>query len=122
MIIYLSIGLETLNIIKLPEWMFISIIIYGDTIKKLILYQKKAKEPDDESKKIISVGVIGIVISCTFLVLSITLKHVEALKHVEEFKISGYYYVLQMAVFIISIVFSAVCHIYTEYGASKSDH
>lgn len=80
-IVFLALGIERTKLIELPEWMFVSIILFGESTFKSIVYYKDLMLSAEQAGKNISgfsakmnreiaVGVIGIVVSSVFLALT----------------------------------------------------
>lgn len=78
-IVFLALGVDRTKLIELPEWMFVSIILFGESTLKSIAYYKdlmlSAKDASSnlsgyslKMNRELSVGIVGIVVSCPFSV------------------------------------------------------
>jgi hypothetical protein len=104
------------DIFKLPEWMFIAIILYGDALSKNInLYNKIDKEQKEEcllkyqgftteSQFAVSIAMLGITISSVLLTFAIIAKY-------KEFELPSIFYSIEQGVFLFAIFVSAMCEL-----------
>lgn len=100
-LMFIFLDVQFIQVIKLPEWMFISIILYADSLKKIIHYEKNNdKDFEESSTKFISFAIIGVTISSVLLALSIVDKY-------KEFELPIIYYYFELFVFAIAIILSA---------------
>ena len=99
LLLYLSFKNSIYDFSRLPEWMFITIVLYGDTIRKLILLYLKFKNPELRIGRTVAQAVIAIVISSTFLVIILIAQQ-------EKLEISPFIYWGQFVIFIHSVWFS----------------
>ena len=91
-IVLAALGVGMSKLIELPEWMFVSVILFGHTTRKSIAYYKDCIPSHLEANKETSVfklkmdrevskGIFGIVISAVFLILTMVAENKnEALK------------------------------------------
>lgn len=121
-IIYLILKEPMSELLKLPEWMFIAIVLYGDALSKNInLYNKLDKNEEKESYSgywdtifegfyiesqfAVSLAILGITISSVLLTLAIIAKY-------KELDISSIFYFIENIVFLFAIVYSAICELF----------
>lgn len=101
-IVFLSLNIQISQLIGLPEWMFISIIFYGNTLKKTIIYLKIHDwHFETNSIAMISCTILGISISSVLLAFSIIAKY-------KELDLSSFYYPLQLGIFLFALISSVV--------------
>jgi hypothetical protein len=100
LLVFVGLGINPQELFKLPEWMFISVILYGDISRKQIAYYQVFKGFDLRIIRTISVTVFGIVISSTFLIFSVIAQYNSS------FHLSGLYYISQIVWFIITLAYS----------------
>jgi hypothetical protein len=122
-IIYIILNEPMGELLKLPEWMFIAIILYGDTLSKtLIFYNKLDKEAlekrasplsfwealfggfDIESPFLVSFAILGITISSVLLTFAIIAKY-------KELNLPIAFYLIENCVFFVALVFSLLCEL-----------
>lgn len=99
LILYFSFRNSIYDFSRLPEWMFITIILYGDTIRKLILLYLKFKNPELRISRTVAQAVIAIVLASTFLIILLVSQQ-------EHLEISPIIYWGQFVIFFHSIWFS----------------
>jgi hypothetical protein len=102
LIVFSSVNLEKADIFKLPEWMFVSIILFGESLRKSLIYYKDAKGFHIQVLHELSITILGIVISSVFLIFSI-ISHYN-----ESFPLSPSYYGFQMTIFGFSVFYSFI--------------
>jgi hypothetical protein len=112
---YMSLQKPAEEIIKLPEWMFISIILYGDTLRRLILFYRKYKGFELKVQRDYAGGVVGITISAILLNSAIT----ASLSKNSELPSS--FYVLQTAVFALAMINSAYTRVWLAIKQGEGD-
>lgn len=116
--VFVALGIEKTKLIELPEWMFVSIILFGEsTLKSIVYYKDRLLSAAEAKREIsgfslkmtreISVGIIGIVISCVFLALSMV-----AFYKPDCLSLSTWFYRLQMLCFLIALGRSFVNRVY----------
>ena len=111
-ILFISTGGQIYNLYKLPEWMFITIILYGDTIRKLILLYVKFDNFELRINRTIAQAIIAIVLTSTFLVIQL----ISQQKNIE---LASYFFYGQFIIFLHAIWFSLSTSV--RYGLVNND-
>jgi len=111
----LALGIDRTKLIELPEWMFVSIILFGDSTLRSIAYYKdlmlNAKDAHGnpgyslKMNRELSVGIIGIVVSCVFLALIMVANR-------NALSLSRSFYWLQILIFAFALARSFVNRMY----------
>jgi len=99
LILYFSFRNSIYDFSRLPEWMFITIVLYGDTIRKLIFLYLKFKNPELRIGRTVAQAVIAIVLTSTFLIILL-------ISQQEHLEINPFIYWGQFVIFFHSIWFS----------------
>jgi hypothetical protein len=113
LIVFAALNIEQTKLIELPEWMFVSIILHGEIMRKYILFYSNYKGFHLKAIRQISLGILGIVTSSVFLVFSMVAHYREA------FTLPPFYYRLQMLLFFFSIANSLFASIWI--GLTKGE-
>jgi len=75
LIAFISLDRPASELAQLPEWMFISIILYGEVLKRLVIFYRRFRGFDLKFIRVISMGIIGITISSILLCFSLIAEH-----------------------------------------------
>ncbi|BDU35749.1 hypothetical protein [Vibrio nigripulchritudo] len=94
------------DIYKIPEWMFISVVVFGDLTKKKLNFYKRFEGYDVKMVRTLAIGVLGMVVSSIMLGYSLIAMRTPNLE------LSDSFYAIQMWVFVIGLVFSAFYHVW----------
>lgn len=106
-IVYSSTGTSILVIFELPEWLLISIVLFGEATRKIIDVYKKLNTDHNVHHGVL-IGIIGIVISSVLLGLLL-------LSTEESFELHSSFYSLQMFTFLIAIFLHGLFSIWLSY-------
>ena len=109
LLVYFSIEVDLGKLYKLPEWMFIAVILHADTMRKLLLLYREYKGYALKLIRTLSIGLLGIVICSIFLVLSLLAQEKP------NFVLPSTFYHLQMLMFAFALYLSAGCSIWIAY-------
>lgn len=71
LIAYIATGRSILTLLELPEWMFIAIVLYGDTARRQILLYLDIGDPELRIRRTLAQVVIGIVVASSLLIILI---------------------------------------------------
>ena len=96
-------GQPLANIILSPEMMFTAIILHAEAMRKQIVYYRRKRGFEIKIMRVISIAILGIVLSAIFLVFSI---HNEEKGHSPE-PIGGRFFVAQLSLFVFALLNSA---------------
>jgi len=99
---FICLSIPLAEIAKLPEWMFIAIILYGETIKRLLVFYRKYKGYELKLIRTLSFGILGITLSSILLCLSIVANH-----KTDRFDLPPIYYKFQFSIFVVALFNSA---------------
>lgn len=115
-VVYFAMGNSIVALFKLPEWMFVAIILYGNAMLEVVFFLKETNNFDDNTvRPVIAFGILGIVISAVFLVLSI-------IAQLGSQDLSTSYYILQFFLFLASFAFSSKTGIWLDVERSGRKH
>ena len=124
-IVLAALGVGKSKLFELPEWMFVSIILFADTTRKSIAYYKDCipsqleanKEPSVFKLKMdreVSKGIFGIVISATFLILTMVAENKK-----EALRLATPFYWAQIVWFGIAVCNSLYNRIYIGWKTGE---
>ncbi|MDO8727086.1 MAG: hypothetical protein Q7J35_13540 [Candidatus Methanoperedens sp.] len=121
-IIYLSLNKPMDEFFKLPEWMFISIILYGVTLSDTISFIHKSEKNlvslslwegiEEESQVMVYMGILGITISSVLLMFIIIGEY-------ENLTMPSSFYFVEWFVFSFALVTSIVFEIMKKLVSRK---
>jgi hypothetical protein len=106
--VFNSLGVKAIYFIGLPEWMFISIILFGHCLKDLIYTYHYFEDFETKLVRCISIGILGFAASIVFLVLTL----VE--QHQKEFHLSIFAQLAKFFIFCFAVIFSAFAQIWRK--------
>lgn len=115
LICYGILGLSFNKILFLPEWMFFSIILWGDVCRKLILLYRNYKGFEIKIVRTVAGTILGISLSAIVLTFSIIGNNSD------KISLPNYFGVLQVTIFCITFLFAGFINwwITFEYGEFK---
>ncbi len=97
------------EVFRLPEWMFISVILFGEAIKRLIVFYRNSKDMEQKILKLFPIGFIGITISAILLCFSMI-----ASMRPPVLTLKPLFYRCQYVIFAASVIFSAAIKIWLD--------
>lgn len=106
LLVYISTQANMAKLYKLPEWMFVAVILHSDIVRKLLLLYRGYQGFPLKMVRTLSFGILGIVTCCIFLVLSLL-----ALEK-PNFDLPPTFYRLQMLMFALALSMSAFTSIW----------
>ena len=113
LVIFYGLRMDLHSLIELPEWMFISVLLFGTMIKEQVSFFKNWSNFETIALFAISIGVLGIVVSAVFLTFS------TIAQYRENFSLSDDYYRIQLVVFILSLFWSVSSSILLTIGGIR---
>lgn len=115
LLVFMSLGIEHTKLMELPEWMFIAIILFGESMRKTVIFYNKYEGFDLAVIREISFGLLGIVASSVFLVFSI-IAHYD-----EEFVLSSLFYHLQLGIFLGAVIYSLLFSLWIGWKTGQGE-
>ena len=123
LIVFLALGIEKGKLIELPEWMFVSIILFGESTLKSIAYYKNLMLSVKESggntaglslkmNREFSVGMFAVVVACVFLALIMVASK-------NALSLSRSFYWLQILIFVLALARSFGNRIYIGWKTDE---
>lgn len=92
------------EIILLPEWMFFSIVLWGDTCKKLLVFYRRFKGFEIKVVRSVATTLLGVSVSVTALIFSIICQYSETM---ETPALLG---PVQMVIFLLTFFIAGFLH------------
>ena len=113
LIVFFSIEVDLGKLYRLPEWMFIGVILHADTMHKLLILYREYKGFPGKLVRTLSIGILGIVGCSICLVLSMLAQEKA------NFDLPLNFYHLQMGMFVVALYFSAITSIWIGYRGNE---
>lgn len=102
---------------RIPEWMFASVMLFGDASKRLIMLCGTGVSEHRESRPSLAFvlpGFVGVVISVLFLAFSVAIQ-------IEKWGAPGmWFYDVQVLIFLFSVLYSAVVSVWVALAIKKA--
>jgi hypothetical protein len=114
-IIFFALAIDWYELLKLPEWMFVAIVVYSETTRKLVLYYRDYEGFSSKAVRAVSLGVIGMVTSSVFLAFSAVAQLRDAIT------LSTIYYAIQTILFVASLMFSAMFGLWMGWRTGEGE-
>jgi hypothetical protein len=105
-ITFASLGRPISEALESPEVMLIAIILYGEILRKLVLFYTRYKGFKEKFVRVLSLGVLGITVSSVLLCFSL------AAEIKKDLSMSGFYYFIEGVVFCFALALSAFVKIW----------
>jgi len=103
-LVYLLIGEEVVQVLLLPEWLFITVLLYGSILGKLVVHFRDYAGYLPRIRRTIAQGVLGILIASVLLCVSIIAPFVT------EITLGTFFYAAQFSLFTHALWQSAQVH------------
>jgi hypothetical protein len=100
-ITFITLGRPAKEIVRLPELMFISIILYGEILKRSVIFYRQFRGFELKLIRMLSVGLLGISVSGVLLCFSLVAQHRP------DVTLSKPFYFIQGFVFLTALLTSA---------------
>ena len=115
LITFASLPVEGDSPLDLPEWMFISTILYGDVTKKMILFYKDYQGFNLNAVRSIAIGVVGMVSSSVLIAFLLVEQRVESVT------LSPLFNWIQIVVFLNAVIVSAYMSVWMAWVKGEGE-
>jgi len=109
LIVFFALGIEISELVRLPELMFVAIILFADATRQLVLFYRQFRGFSQRVMFTIPFGLLGIVISAMFLAFSMIAQQKP------DFGLPWLFYKFQVGIFLWSLLTSGLSSIWITW-------